>query len=140
MFKNFLRSNFRALWKNRTHTAINLAGLCLGITCSLLIFLIVKFEFSFDDYHKNKERIYRVVTEYTRDQPAGYGAGMTYPLPPALKNEFPDLDEVVMVDANMAPPVVTVERENGTKEKFREDDAVFVDPSYFNVFDVEFVI
>ena len=139
MFTNFLRSNFRALWKNRTHTAINLAGLSLGITCSLLIFLIVKFEYSFDNYHEKKDRIYRVVTEYTRSQPSGFSAGMTYPLPPALKNDFADLEEVVLLDANMSPPVITVERENGTTEKFRQEYAVFADPGYFRMFDVSFV-
>jgi putative ABC transport system permease protein len=140
MLKNFLLSNFRALWKNRTHTFINLAGLALGITCSMLIFLIVKFELSFDSYHSQKGKIYRIVTEYFKEQPSGFGAGMTYPFPPALRNDFADLKYVAMVDANMSPPVITIPDAGGKERKFKEQKAAFVDPEYLKMFDHEWLV
>jgi putative ABC transport system permease protein len=140
MLKNFLLSNFRTLWKNRTHTFINLAGLALGITCSVLIFLIVKFELSFDSHHTQKEKIYRVVTEYFKEQPSGFGSGMTYPFPPALRNDFADLKYVALVDANMSPPVITIPDANGKDRKFKEKKAAFVDPEYLKMFDHEWIL
>jgi putative ABC transport system permease protein len=60
MFRSFIISAIRNLRKNRLYTAINVLGLALGVACCLVIFVIVKYETSFDDYHKNASRIYRV--------------------------------------------------------------------------------
>jgi putative ABC transport system permease protein len=63
MVKNFLFPALRMLLKNRWHSLINIAGLTLGIACAIVIFVIVRFELSFDRDHLSKERIYRIVTE-----------------------------------------------------------------------------
>jgi putative ABC transport system permease protein len=139
MIRNYLISNFRALWKNRSHTIINLLGLSLGITCSILIFLIVKFELSYDQYHPDKERIYRIATEFIRDEGPGYNAGITYMLPPALRHDFADPEYVVMIDANMGAPVITVTEHDGTVHRYKENKAAFVDPDYFKLFHYEWI-
>jgi putative ABC transport system permease protein len=139
MFKNYLVSNLRALWKNRSHALINMLGLALGITCAILIFLIVQFELSYDTYHAKKDRLYRIVTEYHGEDEAGHGAGITYPLVPTVRQDFSDPDYVTIVDANFSDPVISHIKEVGTIERFKEKGVAFVDSVYFKMFDYDFV-
>ena len=60
MWKNYLNTVLRGIWKYKTFSAINIMGLAIGITCCLLILLYVQYEFSFDRYHEKTDRIYRV--------------------------------------------------------------------------------
>jgi putative ABC transport system permease protein len=71
MFKNYLKSYFRNLWKNRTYTFLNIAGLAVGITCSTLIFLWIEDEFNWDHQFAKKHYLYQVEDSQT------YG-GTTY--------------------------------------------------------------
>ncbi|MBA4053741.1 MAG: hypothetical protein C0490_03430, partial [Marivirga sp.] len=103
------------------------------------MFLIVRFEISYDQYHAAGDRIYRIVTEFTRTEQPGYSAGMTYPLPVALKQDFPDLENVVTIDANMSKPVLSVTRDDGTVDKFKESFVTFVDPDYFKIFQYDWI-
>lgn len=133
MISNYLLTALRSMWKNKTHAIVNVLGLSLGITCALVIFLTVRFELSFDRYHADEDRIFRVVTEYTGDKP-GYNAGITYVLPEALRQDFPDLEKVTVVDCNFHDPVITVVKSDGVVERFKEKNVTLVDPDYFSLF------
>src|SRR6516164_8358759 len=65
MLKNYLRTALRNLWKNRTSTVINLFGLTVGITSSLLICLYIRHELSYDRFQRKGDRIARVIMEYS---------------------------------------------------------------------------
>jgi putative ABC transport system permease protein len=138
MIRNYILTTLRSFWKNRSHTIINILGLSLGITCSILIFLIIRFELSYDNYHANKDHIYRIVTEYYGEE-TGYNAGTTYPLPVALRHDFADPEYVVLVDANMSAPVITVTHPDGTADRYKEPRATFADPDYFRMFHYEWI-
>jgi putative ABC transport system permease protein len=138
MIKNFIISNLRSLWKNKSHTFINTLGLSLGITCAILIFLIIKFELSFDTFHANGDRIFRVVTAYTQ-QGTNYSAGITYPLVPAIKADFGDPEYVTIVDANHSNPVIKVTHPDGSTDKYKETNTAFVDPDYLKMFKHEWI-
>ncbi|MGC4035904.1 MAG: ABC transporter permease [Chitinophagaceae bacterium] len=62
MLKTYLKTAWRSIWKNRTTSLINITGLCVGMTASVLILLWVQNETSFDNYHKDTKNIYRVTT------------------------------------------------------------------------------
>ncbi len=62
MIKNYLKTAWRTLVRNKSYAAINVIGLAIGMAACLLIFVLVNFETSFDNFHPNKERIYRVVS------------------------------------------------------------------------------
>src|SRR5260221_12993807 len=113
MLKNYLRSTFRSLWKNKGHSLINIIGLSLGISCTIIIFTIVRFELSFDDYHPHKDRMYRVVTEYHKYEEKSYDAGITYVLPEAMRQDFHDLVYVSITDSNDGFPFITVTGNEG---------------------------
>lgn len=138
MIKQYITSSFRSLWNNRNHTAINLLGLTLGITCTILIFRVLTFELSFDKYHTNTDRIYRVVTEYLHTDNA-FSSGMTYPLPPALRHDFPDPEHVILVDANLGDIVFSVTQPDGHVKRFKEDRLCFASHGYFQLFDHEWI-
>src|ERR1700759_1796047 len=63
MFKNYFKTAFRNLARNKIYSFINIAGLSLGLACAMLIMLYVKDEVSFDKFHKNVNNIYRVVSQ-----------------------------------------------------------------------------
>jgi len=68
MFKNYFKTAFRNLARNKVYSFINIAGLSLGLTCAMLIMLYVKDEVSFDRFHKNVNDIYRVVSTSPRGE------------------------------------------------------------------------
>ena len=111
MFRNYLLIAFRSLRKNKGHAFVNVAGLALGITCSIVIFLIMRFELSYDNYHDQSHRIFRVVTEYYQIGSKGSFAGITYTLPAAIRQDFADLEYVAIVDANLYDPVIAITQE-----------------------------
>jgi putative ABC transport system permease protein len=67
MLKNYFKIAWRNITRHKTYTVINVLGLALGICACLVIYLITSFDFSFDRFHPDKERIYRIVGEF---QPA----------------------------------------------------------------------
>jgi len=67
MFKNYLKTAFRNLWKNKTASVINIFGLTIGLTCCLLIALYIQYELSYDDFEVKGDRIARVIMEYSFD-------------------------------------------------------------------------
>jgi putative ABC transport system permease protein len=87
MLKNYLVIAWRNLGKNKTFSFINILGLTIGITVCLMIFLFIMNEFSMDKFHRQGDRIYRVMRKYD-----GSGPGVPYlsaPYAPALLNDFP---------------------------------------------------
>src|SRR5882724_11287277 len=88
MFKNYFKTAFRTLLRNKGYTAIIITGLAVGIAVCLVIFLILQYELSFDNFHQNKARIFRVLTKPEKGDAT---AAVPFPLPTAMKNDFPQL-------------------------------------------------
>lgn len=139
MFNNYLLIAIRSIAKNRGHAVINVLGLALGITCSIVIFLILRFELSYDNFHPAGDRTYRIVTEYTKSATPGYNAGITYPLPEALRQDFAELEYVAILDGNLYDPVISVTKKNGAVDRFKEPNVVFADPEYLKMFYHEWI-
>ncbi len=88
MLKNYLKTTFRTLWKHKSHTVINVLGLSLGIASCVVIFLVLRYELSFDTFHTNAERVFRVVTTFSRDGGQFYQVGTPKPFPVAFREDF----------------------------------------------------
>ena len=67
MIKNYFKLAFRQLWRNRLFTALNVLGMSIGLAACWMIFQLVNYEFSFDTDHPNRDRIYKVVSDFTFD-------------------------------------------------------------------------
>jgi putative ABC transport system permease protein len=85
MLKNYFTIAFRTLWKNKVFTAINIFGLAIGISASLVIFLLVNYHFSFDKFEKDNDRIYRVVSNFSFSGEIYHNSGVTDPMADAVR-------------------------------------------------------
>ena len=81
MFRNYFKTAFRNLTRNRNYTIINIAGLSVGIAVCMMIFIIIQFLTSFDNFHAKKDRVYRVLTEYHHEDGANISYGKDVPFP-----------------------------------------------------------
>src|SRR5882757_5478424 len=95
MLKNHFIVALRNFWRNKTFSLINIFGLAIGISAALVIYLIVQYDFSFDKFHKDGNRIYRVVSNYTFSGEAVYNSGVTSPLPDALRKELTGAELII---------------------------------------------
>jgi putative ABC transport system permease protein len=135
MLKNYIKIALRNLVRHKGYTFINIFGLATGIICCLLILVYVQDELSFDKYHGKSDQIYRIVN-------AGVIRGNQIEMPlvsgpwgPAMVEEFPEVLKAVRVKPPDSRWVIAHE-----EKKFPEKGLYFVDPTFFEVFDVEMVV
>src|SRR6476469_2233636 len=95
MLKNYFITAYRNLLRHKSYAAINVVGLAVGIAACLLIFIIIRFETSFDTFHKNRNQIYRVSTEFNNPDGKGYSSGAPQHVAEALRLDFTQLSVVV---------------------------------------------
>src|SRR5690242_7400144 len=101
MFRNYFKTAWRTLWKNKGFSFINIFGLAMGISCSLLIFLFVKDEVSYDRFHKDADNIYRVVKDFINDDGSLIPDATTpAPLAPAMQREMPEVVAITRLRPN----------------------------------------
>lgn len=134
MLRNYFKTTLRNLSKNLSHTIINVLGLTLGISGSIIIYLVVIHMTSYDGYHKNGERIYRVVTQSKESTGYSHTNGVPVPLPEAAKNFFSEFEKVSFVSYQTSG-LVTVEA--GGKANFfpEESGVVYLDSVFYQIFD-----
>src|SRR5688500_8114076 len=91
MIRNYLAVAWRNLWKNKSFSTINILGLALGITCSLLILLWVRDEYSVDAFHKNGKQLYSVYQVTSFDGKKECGHYTPGPMPDEVKRVLPEV-------------------------------------------------
>ena len=95
MLKNYLLVAFRNFSRNKVFSVINILGLSIGISASLVIFLIVQYAYSFDRFEKNAGRMFRVVSDYSFQGEPGHTRGIPAPLANAIGNDLSGIDNIV---------------------------------------------
>src|SRR5215212_9516868 len=91
MFKNYLKTAFRNLWKNKVFSAINVMGLALGLSCSLLIILWINDEYKVDAFHKKGKQLYTVIERQYRDGEVNAFQGGPGVLADEMKKVLPEV-------------------------------------------------
>lgn len=136
MFKNYLKVALRNLTKHKGYSFINIVGLAIGVACFVLIMLFVQDERSYDRYHSNADRTYRIVEII---EGAEESASQPFPVAETLKNDYADLVEHTTRFFNLQAPSVTFAYEppNGEARRFNERRFFFTDSTVFDVFDFE---
>jgi putative ABC transport system permease protein len=138
MIRNYFRISFRNLKRYAGYTSINVLGLATGIAVCLLIFLVIGYETSFDNFHKNQDRIYRVLTEYHHadSKDIFYGKGVPFGLPNSIKASMKQIEEVAPVWADHNDQLQISMVNNGSQKKFKEENGIFyVTPAFLKIFD-----
>jgi len=126
---NIIKSAFQSFKNFKLYTSINLFGLILGLSCSAVIFLYVSFEFSFDNFHKDKARIFRVNEISTSPKNRTISPSLRMPYGPALKEEISEVEDVVRIRNNWHINTLKFEDKELALEK-----AIFADPDLFSFF------
>ncbi|WP_020533941.1 ABC transporter permease [Flexithrix dorotheae] len=133
MLKNLLKIALRNILRNKSHTAINLAGLALGITACIIIFLLTSFLLSYNTHHENYDRIYRVLNESKKGGNPDYTPGVPLPLPAAMELEFPEIEEVNFISYKRSGKISIIE--DGEEKLIEERGRMaYTLPNYFKVF------
>ena len=133
LISNYFKVAIRNLFKHKTYSITNIAGLAVGIVCSLLIFLFVQDELSYDIHHQNAERIHRVIFEWQFDnEPNQYSPTTPGLLAPTLINDVPGIEHAVrFAPVKWYPGALYMQNEqNG----FWEENGYYADPNVFDVF------
>lgn len=134
MLLNYIKSAIRYFGRDKLYSAINILGLSLGIASCIICYLHINYELSYDQFHTKKDQIYRVVKgDLNTNQ---YWAGMSAPVPPKLKQEFPEIKEYARIGKFSWDPKTMVKYNN---QSFYEDHFLLVDPAFFKIFDFEFI-
>jgi len=135
MLKNYLKTAFRNLWREKNKTTLNIIGLTIGIAGSLVLFLLIRYHNSFDLNHSKRDRIFRVVTMSDGNSGKDYTSGIPSVLPEAFKNDFPEAEEVTFTSYR-SNSLITIHQKTGEPKRFEEEAGVtFAQPNFFKIFD-----
>jgi putative ABC transport system permease protein len=135
MIKTYFRVAVRNFWRNKTFSLINIFGLAIGISAALVIYLIVQYDFSFDKFHQDGNRIYRAVSDFRFSGEVFHNSGMNSPMGNAARKELTGVELVVPFrtagdDVKISIPVAgTNQPVNFKKQK----SLVFADDTYFKL-------
>ena len=127
MLKNYLLIALRVLKKNTLFSAINIAGLSIGLAASIIIFLWVYDELSFDRFHENAERIYRVERDMQLEEERIHVPITSPPVGPKMLENYPQVEAFVRI----AHDNIQVEDEN---REYYNERLFYADSSFFDVF------
>ena len=128
MIKNYFKTAWRNLMKNKAFSLINILGLTIGITVCMMIFLFITNEFSMDNFHKNGKNIYRVMRNFKHDGKSSSVAYLSGQYAPALLNDFNgEIKKAVRVLQN--DNLVTI-----GYQSYHEKKVVAVDTGFFSLF------
>ena len=136
MIRNYLKTALRSIFRNKLTAFINIAGLALAMASALLIYLFVVDELSYDKYHSNTDRTYRVTRNFLNQEGIStlHLASVAPPFGPLLKNDFGEIE--VMARTLQYNLVMAIE-ENGERKKIASENEVYMtEPDLFKILDI----
>jgi len=135
MLKNYFKSAFRYMKRDKIYTFLNLAGLAVGMSCFIIIGLWVQHEISFEKFHAKSDRIYRIGNVVTLN--TGDSRDMVYTSPPiahTLVKDYPEIETAVRMLGQHGANFKVKDKD------FIEEWGFYADPSFFEVFDFPLLI
>lgn len=134
MFKNYLKTAYRNLLRNKGFTFINIAGLSLGFTACFLIALFIWDEYPYDDFIPDGDRIYRIYDQYTSNE-GTENVASTFPMvATTLKQDFPEVEQTARI---LMQPESKNLFEAGDKKLYVQS-GIIVDSTFFDVLPIPF--
>ncbi len=141
MLKNYIKIAWRNLIRSKWTGVINILGLTIGITASLLLFVVIQYELSYDKSLGGYDNIYRIVTLDTYENGSQGNPGVANPVPDALQAERLGFDQVVPVVGNQDVQInIPSSDATGDKEKHKVKSMFFSTPDYVRLFEVGFAV
>ncbi len=134
MIKNYFKIAWRNLWRNKGFSAINIAGLAIGITTCLLIMLYVNHELGYDRFNKKSGRIVRVYFQGEIQGQKLKEATVMAPVAQTMKTDYPEVEDATRLRAFHETPKMIVEG-----KLFKGDVMAYADANFFDVFTLPFL-
>ena len=131
MFKNYFKTAWRILWKNKITSAINIIGLSVGMTASVLILLWVQNELSFDNYHRDENNIYRLTTTLKENNWTWESTPLL--MADAAKKTIPEIEAIARINPGNQPVFYLNET------PYYEKKCAYIDDAWFNIFHYDFI-
>ncbi len=139
MFRNYLKTAFRNLQRNKSYAFINVAGLAVGIAAFLLIFRVIQYEESFDNFHPDKDRIYRVSVHFNTPDGINFARGICFAAGKQLPLDYPQLEQVASIYGANGNQLTVLDENNHPQNKFKENGLFYIEPQFFNIFHFPFI-
>ncbi|MBK5272209.1 MAG: ABC transporter permease [Bacteroidia bacterium] len=138
MIKNYFKIAWRNMFRNRQYNLLSILGLSVAVAAVSLLFVVLNFETSFDRFHPDASRIYRVITKQVNGNGnINYTTGSPLPVAARLDADLPQLEVIAPVYGANEPTVAVLENDSSstTQKKFIENDkGIFVTPAFFELF------
>jgi putative ABC transport system permease protein len=131
MFKNYLKIAIRNIRKQKGYAFINIAGLAIGMACCILIILYIAHELSYDRFHENSDRIFRIGINAKISGSPLLAPLSNAPSPLVLKQDYPEVLDAVRIRSPFPVSKTLVKYED---KKFYVDGVLYADNSFFDVF------
>ncbi|MBL0134210.1 MAG: ABC transporter permease [Chitinophagaceae bacterium] len=140
MIRNYFSIAFRSIRKNKAFTAINVLGLSIGISAALVICLLVQYDFNFDNFHKDGDRIYRAVTVSTFADESYKNPGITSPMADALQKEGTGIEIVAPLRTEWQIKVSIPTTSSNKPVVFKKQaNVVYADERYFKIIEYKWL-
>ncbi len=133
MFRNYITTGLRNLFKNKGFSLINITGLAIGMAACLLIFLFVRDELSYDAYHEKADRIFRIAVDYKLRSQELEVATVGPVTAETMISKYPEIEDAVRFRDRGGQIIQYGDR------SFRESRVIFIDSSFFNIFSIPLI-
>lgn len=133
MLRSHLKLALRSLFRYKMHSSISVLGLSIGFTCFIIAFAFIAHEMSYDSFHENAERLYRVrkdVIEKRTGTRSSF-ANIEHSMASLLKSDFPEIEDIIRVRRGYYGKPLSVHYQD---KHFLENQIYFTDPMFFNFF------
>jgi putative ABC transport system permease protein len=132
MFRNYFKTTLRNLWKNKTYSFLNIAGLAIGIASAALIFLWVEDELTFNHNFANRDFIYRIMENHHNEGKINTSGSTPGPMAQAVKTDIPGIKNSGRLSWTMDELMVL-------NDKSLKESGAYVDPSVLSMFSLPFI-
>lgn len=134
MFKNNIKIAFRALFRQKIYAVINIAGLAVGIASCLLIAMYVQNEFSYDEFFKNSDQIYKMVLERKYPDHSTYYSQIPHSFANVAVRDYPEIESATVFLGPLGNTQITYVNSKDEKKEFEENFIIGADSNFFSIF------
>ncbi|MCB1666267.1 MAG: ABC transporter permease [Pseudomonadales bacterium] len=131
LLNNYLRVGLRSLRKDRVYSAINIAGLSIGIACCLILGLYLRSALNYDAYHEKRDRLYRIVNELSINAKTDYAASTSTALGPMMSAQHPEIEAFTRFEP---VPFAQSQFRGADNQAYAWDYLYYADPAVLRMF------
>lgn len=132
MLQNYFKTAYRNILRHKNYAILNVSGLAIGIAACFILFLVIRYEYSYDTFQPNYDRIFHIYTSDKYSDGISYTPGIPFPALEALRSDLPQIKygAICSTYGNQ----VTIKEGNQNKKFIEESGMFFAEPQFFDIF------